>query len=495
MTGPGRMISGSTIRDLLLCERRADLDLNGDPGTRDPVSPFVQMLWAEGVAHEGRILGALPGPVTDLRGMDRDERERGTLRAIHDGAPTVLGAVLRHGDLVGMPDLLRLTPSGHLAGDVKSGAAMTGPNATYRREYLVQVAHYARLLELTGLGRGDAAFVIDRSGAEVEYDLAAPLGRGGASGRELHLELLDRAREVATGAGATRPALSANCGMCQWRTACRRELLEKDDVTLVAGLGRSLREPVETLAGTVAELAVVDAARAPRLKGVGPERLARFVGRARLLADPMAGPVVLAPLGLPRHAAEIDFDVEADPLRGIVYLHGFWHVDAEGGGRFFHFYAETPDEAGERDAFARAVEHFREHRAGHWFHYSAYERTAYRDLQRRHPKVCSEDEIEAIFEAGRCTDLYATVTRATDWPLSSYGIKSIAKACGFEWEDADPGGANSIEWFDRWVTTRDPALRDRIVAYNRDDVKASARVREALRELEATGAIVGFRRQ
>ena len=86
------------------------------------------------------------------------------------------------------------------------------------------------------------------------------------------------------------------------------------------------------------------------------------------------------------------------------------------------------------------------------------------------------------------------MTSSTDWPLSSYGIKSIAKACGFEWEDADPGGANSIEWYDQWVGSRDPALRARIVAYNRDDVKASARVREALRELGATGAIAGFRR-
>ncbi|VVT29892.1 hypothetical protein SPHINGO391_510191 [Sphingomonas aurantiaca] len=126
---------------------------------------------------------------------------------------------------------------------------------------------------------------------------------------------------------------------------------------------------------------------------------------------------------------------------------------------------------------------------------SAFTRMLWREgLQRRHPGVCGEDEIELIFASERCTDIYAIIAKRTDWPLSSYGIKSIAKACGFEWEDVDPGGANSIEWYDRFVETGDGALRNRIVAYNRDDVIASQVVRDALEELETTGVIASFRR-
>ncbi|RYF08694.1 MAG: TM0106 family RecB-like putative nuclease [Oxalobacteraceae bacterium] len=176
-----------------------------------------------------------------------------------------------------------------------------------------------------------------------------------------------------------------------------------------------------------------------------------------------------------------------------MYLHGFWHV-IEGRGRFVHFFAETADEPGERDAFAQAIDHFREYSSAHWFHYSAYERTAYRALQRRHPGVCSEEDIDHIFAPERCTDVYAVIAKRTDWPLSSYGIKSIARACGFEWEDDDPGGANSIEWYDRFIETGDASLRARIVAYNRDDVIASQVVRDALAELEDTGTISAFQR-
>lgn len=132
---------------------------------------------------------------------------------------------------------------------------------------------------------------------------------------------------------------------------------------------------------------------------------------------------------------------------------------------------------------AEAIDHFRQYRDTHWFHYSAYERTAYRGLQRRHPEVCGEDEIDIVFAPERCTDIYAIIA-----------IKSIAKACGFGWENVDPGGANSIEWYDRFVETGDNKLRNRIVAYNRDDVIASHIVRDALAELNTTGVIAAFRR-
>ena len=492
MTTPA--ISGTMIRDVLLCERRAALDMHGDPAGRDTVSPFVRMLWRDGLAHEDAILATLPGAVIDLRPLGRAERQIATRREIANGAATILGAVISYGDMVGMPDVLRASPSGHYACDVKSGAATEGPNATYKAEYLVQVAHYAHILEMAGLGRGDVAAVIGRNGEETPYDLSRRLGRSGEDGRGMHARLLEHARRIRSADVETRGALSARCGMCEWRTRCRQELTASDDLSLICGLGRAVREPIETVAGSIRELAAADDEALRALPGVGVERLHRFAARARLFADPEAGPTVRAPLAIANPDHAVDFDVEADPVRGLVYLHGFWHVRRGRQAEFVHFFAETADAEGERDAFARAMEHFHTHHAAHWFHYSAYEKTAYRALQRRHPDVCDEADIDHIFAPTRCTDIYGVIAARTDWPLSSYGIKSIAKACGFSWSDTDPGGAASIEWYDRYVTNQDAALRKRIVTYNRDDVRASAHVREALAELEATGRIDGFKR-
>lgn len=493
MTGGARLISGTMIRDVLACERKVALDVHGDAALKDDLSPFVRMLWRDGLAHERHVLAGAEGPVADLRDLTRAQRERGTATAIAEGVPTILGSVIQSGDLIGMPDILKLEGAGYVAMDVKSGGATEGPRKNYKREYLVQVAHYARILGQSGSGRCDVAGIVDREGDTVTYDLTLPLGRSGITGIDLHNDLLQLARAVVAGDVEATGALSATCGMCEWRTACRHELEERDDLTLLCGLGRSVRAPISAVAETVTALAAIDPATLRDLPGVGLDRLRRFAARARLMADPAAGPVIHVPLAMPGNNHAIDFDVEADPLRGLVYLHGFWH-ETSTGSEFVHFFAETPDAAGERQAFADAVAHFRSHRHAHWFHYSAYERTAYRDLQRRHPEVCDEAEIEAIFAPERCTDLYAIIAAKTDWPLSSYGIKSIAKACGFSWEDSDPGGANSIEWYNRYATHGDPALRERIVAYNRDDVRASARVRAALLELERTRRIEGFQR-
>jgi len=486
-------ISGAMIRDLVLCERKAALDIHGDPVLRDPVSAFTRMLWREGLAHETKVLSGFGEGLADLRGLTRSERESGTLSTIEARLPVILGAVIRHNNMIGMPDVLRWTPLGYVASDVKSGAALEGAERNYKQGYLVQVAHYAHILGASCLERTDGAGIVDRTGSETLHDLSLPSGRERISGTDLRLRLLDRARQVRANADVTRGALSAICSMCEWKTFCRKELTAADDLKRIAGLGRAVRASIEKLGDSVGALANLYTTLLDPLPGVGADRLQPFVERARFIADPCAGPVVRAPLALTRPAHAIDFDVEADPIRGLVYLHGFWHV-IEGKECFVHFFAETADEARERRAFPEAIDHFRQYRDAHWFHYSAYERTAYRGLQRRHPEVCGEDEIDIVFAPERCTDIYAIIAKRTDWPLSSYGIKSIAKACGFGWEDVVPGGANSIEWYDQFVETGDNEVRNRIVAYNRDDVIASHIVRDALAELETTGVIAAFRR-
>lgn len=489
-----RSVSASMLRDLLLCERRLALDLHGVQSRREETSAFVQMLWRDGLAHEADILAALPGPVADLRALDRADREIATSIAVSDEVPTILGAVITCADLVGMPDIMRWTSRGHIALDVKAGAALEGPRQTYKPTYLAQVSHYAHILAATGMGRGDISGIVDRDGNETIYDLNLPLGRAGTTGAERHLDLLSDARLIRDGGRDTTGAMCAMCAMCDWRAVCREDLRDTDDLTQLAGLGRAIRELVRPVATTVTELARLEPAGRPALPGIGDERLDRFVQRARLWADMASGPVAYAPIALGPNAHSIDFDVEADPTRGIVYLHGFWHNRADTDGEFVHFFAPTIDDAGERSAFADAVAHFRRHRDAQWFHYSSYEKTAYKVLQRRHPSVCDEGDIDEIFAQERCTDLYKVIAADTDWPLSSYGLKSVARACGFSWSDLDPGGANSIQWFDDFARTGDEMLRERIIIYNRDDVRASAVVRNALVELGETGRIAAFQR-
>jgi predicted RecB family nuclease len=113
-----------------------------------------------------------------------------------------------------------------------------------------------------------------------------------------------------------------------------------------------------------------------------------------------------------------------------------------------------------------------------------YERTIYRKLRQKYPHVCTETDLELLFNPKHAIDLYFDVVlKATEWPTRDYSIKTLAKYLGFVWHDPHPSGAASIEWFDRWVQSRDPSIRQRIIEYNEDDCRATRVLLDGIRGL------------
>ena len=102
-----RSVTGSMLRDIAVCERRAWHDVHTDPALKDAVASFVQLLWSEGVSHEREVLAEVVGAV-DLRAEAPADRRRLTLEALtRPGAMHVLGGEVATGDLVGIPTCSR----------------------------------------------------------------------------------------------------------------------------------------------------------------------------------------------------------------------------------------------------------------------------------------------------------------------------------------------------------------------------------------------------
>ncbi|HQH27515.1 MAG TPA: TM0106 family RecB-like putative nuclease, partial [Oligoflexia bacterium] len=195
-------------------------------------------------------------------------------------------------------------------------------------------------------------------------------------------------------------------------------------------------------------------------------------------------------VAFPQHDRELFFDVEVDPMRDICYLHGF--VERNGrdnsGERFVFFFSEKADDDQERSAFAGAWQYLAKCRPCAIYYYSKYERTVYRKLQQKYPDVCTADDIEALFDPSTAVDLYFDVVKkSTEWPTWDHSIKTLAKYLGFQWRDPHPSGAASIEWFDKWIQTGDPAVRQRILDYNEDDCRAMRVLRDAIEDLAILG--------
>ncbi len=333
--------------------------------------------------------------------------------------------------------------------------------------------------------------VIDTTGERIEYDLNAPLG---VRTPETMWELYQRIRGEVTALleNATRndPAMCGACKMCGWGASCKKWAAENDDLTQLFYVGRTVRDTIrrDLDSSRIDELigqdigSLLDKKRSDKsfLKGIGESTLTKMALRARLVKEKSL-PVIHETFDFPSVSTELFFDIESDPTQDFVYLHGFW-VREPDGERFVEFTARAITPEDERRVWAESIEFIRSFDPEDVavYYYSAYERSSYRRLRKKFPDVISEEHLEEMFGHPNFIDLYSIVTKMTDWPLGSYGIKAIAQYLGFEWRDETPSGALSIQWYNEYLNTRDEALLNRILEYNEDDCKATMVVKDYL---------------
>lgn len=490
------MISASQLYDHAACPHRVHLDVHGEPSQRDQVSEFVQMLWEQGNAHEKSLVSGMQ--VLDLSGLPDRIRETRTRLAMDAGVPLIYSGRLTHADMVGEPDLLyRKDSGGYMPADIKSGKGLDEQGETGigkpQVHYALQLAHYERILE--GAGYADQthdAAIMDGKGQLVPYPLDAPQGpRTPVTWWARYEKSLEQVRGAVDGTIRTQPGMSAGCKLCHWYSHCKAECIGKDDLTLIAELGRSKRDALQATWPTVRALAEATpagiAAMAP--KGMSRDTLSKYQLRAQLLCTPGARPRLTGPVSLPPSHSEVFFDIEDDPMNDFVYLHGF--VRREGGAgammRFEPCVAQGTEVEHERAAFEQAWAYLKARAADSVvYYYSGYEKAKYAHLARKFPQVCSEADVRAVFALPTVIDLYSAVVRPhTEWPTHNKSIKTLAVYLGFKWRDTNPSGAASIEWFRRWAAERQPELLQRILDYNEDDCVATAVVLDAVRGLQA----------
>ena len=482
------------LYDLVSCPHRVTMDLFADPEERDTQNPFIQLLWEKGSLFEKQVVEELDGPFTDLSAYAGDEKERLTLEAMQRGDALIYSARIQFAGLLGDPDLLRREGDGYIAGDIKSGSAEEGPedHSKPKKHYAVQLGLYTDILERMGLSAGRRAFVWDINGAEVIYDFEELQGR--RNPRTLWQDYQDcvaEARAIVEKSSDTLAAYSSVCKLCHWYTVCTSRLVEANDLTLIPQLGRANRQTLIARVPTIRALAESDPAdfldgRKTVFPGIGPASLDKFYARAQLLsAGEDAKPYLREPINLPRAELELFFDIEVDPMRDICYLHGFVerHERNKDTEKYVAFFATEPTCTAEKRTFEEAWAYLQERQPFVIYYYSKYERTIYRKLRDKYPDVCTEDDLEALFQPALAIDLYFDVVlKATEWPTRDFSIKTLASYLGFSWRDSHPSGAASVEWFHRWVETKDREIRQRILDYNEDDCRATRVLRDGLDE-------------
>ena len=385
-------ISASQLYSHLTCGHRVYMDAFGDPPLKDPVSPFVQMLWEKGSVFEAETIATLGVSFVDLSGFHGEEKERETRAAIGRGESLIYSGRLSVDDLIGEPDVLRKEGVGYVAIDIKSGGGEESGDDTTdgkpKKTYGVQLALYTDILERLGISAGRYGFIWDVYGDEVRYDLDTPLGPKSPSIADIYADTKSVVTQVLGGSQVTAPANASVCKMCVWRSCCLKSLKMSNDLTLLPELGRAKRDALVAAFKTVDGLATADLSPYAGMKtspfpGISAATLAKLQVRARLAVHPRPVPFFRDPVTLPVHPLELFFDIEDDPMRDVVYLHGFVvrQLGDNAGERFVSFYSDEASAEGEEEAFAGAWIFMKLHADHMVYYYSKHERTKYRKLQ------------------------------------------------------------------------------------------------------------------
>ncbi|MGD7704658.1 TM0106 family RecB-like putative nuclease [Microlunatus sp. Y2014] len=392
---------------------------------------------------------------------------------------------------------------------------------------LVQLAHYWRMLEAAGLAAGGEPWVgvigndPEPGGVITWVRLDAPVARTfsrtAATGwvRRSILERYDHefafrldVAEVAAhqGEADARPPLVEpirvdECARCPWWEYCR-SAMDADDLSLRLDKGPLDVREISVLRrrgiGTVTELAAADLAELlpdylaeVTHRDNAESRIRTAHRRAVMLAEGTTlARITQGAIAVPTAPVEIDFDLEASADQH-VYLWGFLVNDGDSSSYVPFAEFSDLDDAGEVALAVRALTWLRTQVVDHGatvHHYSGYEVTQLLKLAERSP------EHEVLQWACEATghdfvDLYEVV-RQHWFGVNGLGLKQVAaQGAGFAWRDEDPGGLNSQTWFHEAVHGEDEATRlearDRVLAYNEDDVTATREVRRWLRSQSA----------
>lgn len=491
------VLSASDITDLLACphliQQRLAVATGARARSRPVDDPHAEIIRERGDTHERaeleRISAECGGHVAlspEGAGSTRGELQRETARAIaamRDGAPLIYQASLFDGRWVGRVDFLRRTDAASHFGDYAYEIVDTKLARAVKPAAVHQLSLYNRMLAAIQGHMPAYAYLVlgDGKTEAIELTRYAALHRYVAARLE---------RLVGEPAVVTYPEPVAHCPVCDFAAECRSTLVRDDHLSLVAGARREVRERLRRDAIDTVQL-LADAPDEPVPPGLRTEQFetlhhqAALQIRSRETGEPthrhLPATRARGYAALPDPSpGDVFFDLEGDPYigdGGIEYLWGWWTVEDDYHCEWAH------DATGERAAFERFVDCVialrARHPRMHVYHYAPHERSKLSSLSLVY--ATREAEIDALLRTGTLVDLFGVVRQGLQVGEESYSLKRVERHYGFNrQEQRVREGGGSIVAYENWLQTGDDDLLKAIRAYNEEDCRSTADLRDWL---------------
>jgi uncharacterized protein len=277
----------------------------------------------------------------------------------------------------------------------------------------------------------------------------------------------------------------SRCDMCVWLPHCYQVAQRQQHLSLLPGVTPNRYRHLAAIGLTTVEtLAQIEPARLTLSSGFELSVAERLVHQAQATLrgvaiarrQPDAGPFLLTPQDLPSAEVELYFDIEAAPDKDLVYLHGVLVVDHTAQKETFRpLIAAHPTE--EISAWQQFQQVVAQYPTAPIYHFCPYEAQT---VQRLAAIYGTHLDLDALLS--RFVDIHKCITEAVTLPVESYALKHIARWIGFEWRDEAANGAQSICWYDSWLSSGDEEYLQAILRYNEDDCRATYHVKRWLTE-------------
>ena len=271
--------------------------------------------------------------------------------------------------------------------------------------------------------------------------------------------------------------LNRHCAECEFLARCRKLAVEKDDLSLLAGMSAKERQKLRSKGiFTVTQLSYTfRPRRRPRRQR---DQREKYHHALKALAIREQKIHIVGSPELKLEGTPVYLDVEGLPDRDFYYLIGVRIGHGDSAVQHSLWADTVADEGKIWREFLALLETIEQPVL---IHYGSYETTFLKAMKERHGKP--PDESVAAKAIASALNIVSVMFAKIYFPTFSNGLKEIASYLGFNWSVSSASGTQTIVWRETWSNLRESSNRQNLISYNADDCVALDMVANKLIEL------------
>ena len=260
--------------------------------------------------------------------------------------------------------------------------------------------------------------------------------------------------------------LKRHCGECQFENRCRQNAVEKDDLSLLAGMSEKERKKYHSKGiFTVTQLSYTfrPRRRPKRLR----DKRERYHHSLKALAIRQNKVHVVGTPKIDIEGTQVYLDVEGLPDSDFYYLIG---MRIKSGGQVIQHSLWADNREDEKSNWRKFLILLDGIERPIIICFGSYETTFIKTMCTRYGGPCQGVTAEKAISA--VMNLLSSIYGHVYFPVPSNGLKEIAGFYGFRWSEAHASGLHSIVWRNRWEEFTTTSDRAKLICYNSEDCAA-----------------------